>query len=83
MLFCKDIEPNEFGVSQTLEKIYLSKPEFKQYFKLELENAEKNNKNYIKEYKLSDILKGIKKIIIPRVHLLPDNKGNQQNINNY
>ena len=63
MLFCNDIEPNESGVNQTLEKIYLLKPQFKQNlnFKFKLGIAEKNNKNYIKEYKLSDILNGIKK----------------------
>ena len=78
MLFCGDIEPNEIGVSQTLKKIYLLKPEFKQNFKFKLGNAEKNNKNYIKEYKLSDILNGIKKIIIPRVYLSTNNKGNHK-----
>ena len=78
MLFCNDIEPNESGVSQTLEKIYLSKPEFKQNFKLELGNAVNNNKNYIKEYKLIDILNGIKKIIIPRENLLTEKKDNHK-----
>ena len=55
-----DIQLNENGVSETLEKIYKLKPDFKTNFKSELEKAECDIKRYVDRYKLGDIIKAIK-----------------------
>ena len=55
-----EIQLNENGVSETLEKIYKLKPDFKTNFKSELENAEYDIKRYVDRYKLGDIIKAIK-----------------------
>ena len=55
-----DIQLNENGVSETLEKIYKLNPDFKTNFKSELEKAEFDIKAYVEDYKLGDIIKAIK-----------------------
>ena len=55
-----EIQLNENGVSETLEKIYKLKPDFKTNFKSELEKAEYDIKRYVDRYKLGDIIKAIK-----------------------
>ena len=55
-----EIQLNENGVSETLEKIYKLKPDFKTKFKIELENAKYDIKGYVDRYKLGDIIKAIK-----------------------
>ena len=55
-----DIELNEKGVSQTLEKIYILQPDFKNNFKLELEEAKWDIKVYVERFNLGDIIKAIK-----------------------
>ena len=60
MFFNNDIQLNENGVSQTLEKIYELNPDFKTNFKSELEKAEFDIERYVDRYKLGDIIKAIK-----------------------
>ena len=55
-----EIKLNKNGVSQTLEKIYKLKPDFKTNFKSELEKAKDDIENYVDDYKLGDIIKAIK-----------------------
>ena len=55
-----DIELNEEGVFQTLEKIYILQPDFKNNFELELEVAKWQIKSYVEDYNLGDIIKAIK-----------------------
>ena len=55
-----DIELNEKGVSQTLEKIYILQPDFKNNFELELEEAKWDIRRYVDRCNLGDIIKAIK-----------------------
>ena len=55
-----EIELNKNGVSQTLEKIYKLKPDFKTNFKFELEKSKADIEEYVDDYELGDIIKAIK-----------------------
>jgi len=72
MLFSEDIELNLDGIEETLEKIYKLKPEFKNDYELQLENQKLDIKRYLNDFKLFNILKGIKNFIIPKMNLIKD-----------
>ena len=73
MLYSDEVELNEEGVEQTLEKIYKLMPTFKNY-KNKLYKAKKDIKAYLKDYELYEVIKAIKSIIYPKNKFL--SKGN-------
>ena len=72
MLFSNDIELNLNGIEETLEKIYKLKPEFKNDFELQLEKPVRDIESHLDDFKLFNILKGIKNFIIPKMNLIKD-----------
>lgn len=74
MIFDEDAELNENEVEKTLERIYSLKPDFKKLFKSELEKALSDIKEYVKDYNLGNVIKGIKKFINPKINSLPEEK---------
>lgn len=71
MIFDDNIELNGYGIKQTLDKIYEFKPDFEKY-KPKLERAERDIKDYMKDYKLYDVIEGIRKFLLPKVKNLLD-----------
>ena len=67
MIFDDKIELSEYGVEETLEKIYEKKPYFKQY-KSKLEEAKRDIKGYVKGYKLCEVIKGIRNFVLPKIN---------------
>ena len=70
MIFC-DIKLNEDGVDETLDNIYELNQDFKKY-KSELEKSKSDIKKYVKEYRLGNILEGIKRFTNINMNILPD-----------
>ena len=70
MIFC-DIKLNEDGVDETLDNIYELNQDFKKY-KSELEKSKSDIKTYVKEYRLGNILEGIKRFTNINMNILPD-----------
>ena len=77
MIFDDEIEINKNGVEQTLKKIYKLDSELEKNYNSELEKAENDTKQYIEDFKVCDIIKGIKKFIVPNIK----NQLEQQNEN--
>ena len=77
MIFDDEIELNKNGVEQTLKKIYKLDSELEKNYNSELEKAENDIKQYIEDFKVCDIIKGIKKFIVPNIK----NQLEQQNEN--
>ena len=77
MIFDDEIELNKNGVEQTLKKIYKLDSELEKNYNSELEKAENDIKQYIEDFKVYDIIKGIKKFIVPNIK----NQLEQQNEN--
>ena len=63
-----DLDVN--GVKQTLEKIYKLRPEFKEDYKFDLECQEYDIEKYIREFKICQIIKGIKEHLMPKLNFL-------------
>jgi len=70
MMFSNDIELDSNGVKQTLEKIYKLRPEFKEDYKFDLERQEFDIIRYIWEFKICQIIKGIKEHLMPKLNFL-------------
>ena len=70
MMFSNDIELDVNGVKQTLEKIYKLRPEFKEDYKFDLERQEFDIIRYIWEFKICQIIKGIKEHLMPKLNFL-------------
>ena len=70
MIFC-DIKLNEEGVDETLENIYKLNPKFKE-FESELEKPKADIKEYIRAFKLGNILEGIKRFKNINLNSLPN-----------
>ena len=77
MIFDDEIELNKNGVEQTLKKIYKLDSELEKNYNSILEKAENDIKQYIEDFKVCDIIKGIKKFIVPNIK----NQLEQQNEN--
>lgn len=65
MIYSDEIELNQNGVEQTIEKIYKLMPMFKIY-KNNLNEAKKDIKDYIEDYQICEVIKAIKNIICPK-----------------
>ena len=74
MMFSNDIELDTNGVKQTLEKIYKLRPEFKEDYKFDLERQEFDIIRYIWEFKICQIIKGIKEHLMPKLNFLSNLK---------
>ena len=70
MMFSNDIELDTNGVKQTLEKIYKLRPEFKEDYKFDLECQILDIIRYILEFKICQIIKGIKEHLMPKLNFL-------------
>ena len=81
MLFSNDIELNLNGIEETLEKIYKLKPEFKNDFEIYLKKPVRDIKSHLDDFKLFNILKGIKNFIIPKMDLIKDKNDQLDKIN--
>ena len=81
MLFSNDIELNLEGIEETLEKIYKLKPEFKNDYELQLKKPVEDIKFYLNDFKLFNILKGIKNLIIPKMDLIKNKKDKLEQLN--
>jgi hypothetical protein len=69
MIFC-DIKLNEEGVDETVENIFKFRPDFEKY-KFYIEWAKSDIKNYVKDFKLGQILEGLKGFKKLNLNLLP------------
>ena len=69
MIFC-DIKLNEEGVDETVENIFKFRPDFEKY-KFDIELAIFDIKNYVKDFKLGQILEGLKGFKKLNLNLLP------------
>ena len=70
MMFSNDVDLDVNGVEQTLEKIYKLRPEFKEDYKFDLERQEFDIIRYIWEFKICQIIKGIKEHLMPKLNFL-------------
>ena len=70
MMFSNNIELNENGVEQTLNKIYELRSEFEKDFESELRWAKWQIEHYVTDYEICKIIKGIKEYIMPKKNLL-------------
>ena len=70
MMFSNNIELNENGVEQTLNKIYELRSEFKEDFEFDLNWAKRQIEDYVTDYEICKIIKGIKEYIMPKNNLL-------------
>ena len=73
MIFC-DIKLSEDGIDEALENIYKLNPEFKRKFKPELELSKKDIQKYMKDFKLTEVIRGIKSFKNLNTYLLPEEK---------
>ena len=73
MIFC-DIKLSEDGLDEALENIYKLNPEFKRKFKSELELSKKDIQIYLKDFKLAEVIRGIKSLKNLNTNLLPEEK---------
>ena len=69
MIFC-DIKLNEEGVDETVENIFKFRPDFEKY-KFDIKLAIFDIKNYVKDFKLGQILEGLKGFKKLNLNLLP------------
>ena len=73
MIFC-GIKLSEDGIDEALENIYKLYPEFKRKFKSELELSKNDIQIYLKDFKLAEVIRGIKSFKNLNTNLLPEEK---------